>query len=250
VKSMQAAVDELILKARARLEAEPERRTKPGNLLEAMILAADSPESGVSDAAVAGNVSTMLLAGEDTTANTISWMIYLLKANPETLAKATEEVQRLAPDCASFTIEQMDSLVYMDACIAEAMRLKPVAPFMPLEATRDTEVAGVHVPRGTIVWNVFRHDTVDETHFPEPMRFNPDREPSQNTKVSMPFGSGPRTCPGRYLAILEIKIAMAMLLGTFQIKSVDTPDGGEAQELMAFVMSPIGLKMHLERATS
>jgi cytochrome P450 len=249
VKSMQAAVDDLILKARARLDAEPERRAKPGNLLEAMIVAADSPESGVNDAAVAGNVSTMLLAGEDTTANTISWMIYLLKANPDTLAKATEEVRRLAPDCASFTIEQMDSLVYMDACIAEAMRLKPVAPFMPLEATRDTEVAGVHVPRGTIVWNVFRHDTVDEKHFPEPMRFNPDRGPSQNTKLSMPFGSGPRTCPGRYLAILEIKIAMAMLLGSFQIKSVDTPDGREAQELMAFVMSPIGLKMQLERAT-
>jgi cytochrome P450 len=249
VKSMQAAVDDLILKARARLDAEPERRAKPGNLLEAMIVAADSPESGVNDAAVAGNVSTMLLAGEDTTANTISWMIYLLKANPDTLAKATEEVRRLAPDCASFTIEQMDSLVYMDACIAEAMRLKPVAPFMPLEATRDTEVAGVHVPRGTIVWNVFRHDTVDEKHFPEPMRFNPDRGPNQNTKLSMPFGSGPRTCPGRYLAILEIKIAMAMLLGSFQIKSVDTPDGREAQELMAFVMSPIGLKMQLERAT-
>jgi cytochrome P450 len=247
VKSMRAAVDDLILKARARLQAEPERRTKPGNLLEAMIIAADSTESGVNDEAVAGNVSTMLLAGEDTTANTISWMIYLLHQNPDTLAKASDEVRRMAPDCASFTIEQMDSLVYMDACISEAMRLKPVAPFMPLEATKETEIAGVRVPAGTIVWNTFRHDTVDEKYFADPMQFKPERWPNQNARVSMPFGSGPRTCPGRYLAILEIKIAMAMLLGSFQIKAVDTPDGEEARELMAFVMSPIGLQMRLVR---
>jgi cytochrome P450 len=245
VKSMREAVNELVLQARARLQAEPERRIKPPNLLEAMIVAADSTESGVSDDAVAGNVSTMLLAGEDTTANTISWMIYLLHQNPDTLAKASEEVRRLAPDCANFTIEQMDSLSYMDACISEAMRLKPVAPFMPLEATKDTEVAGVRVPAGTIVWNTLRHDTVDEKYFPNPTQFNPDRWPNAHAKVSMPFGSGPRTCPGRYLAILEIKIAMAMLLGSFQIKAVDTPDAGEAKELMAFVMSPIGLTMRL-----
>ena len=63
----------------------------------------------------------------------------------------------------------------------------------------------------------------------------------------MPFGAGLRTCPGRYLALLEIKIAMAMLLGSFDIAGVDTPDGGEAQELMGFVMSPVGLSMRLAR---
>jgi cytochrome P450 len=245
VKSMRNAVNDLILQARARLTADPERRIKPSNLLEAMLVAADTKESGVNDDDVAGNVSTMLLAGEDTTANTISWMIYLLHQNPATLAKARAEVRSQAPDCAAFTIEQMDSLTYMDACISETMRLKPVAPFMPLEATKDTEVAGVRVPAGTIVWNTLRHDTVDEKLFPNPTQFDPDRWPNQHSKVSTPFGSGPRTCPGRYLAILEIKIAMAMLLGSFDIQAVNTPDGQEARELMAFVMSPIGLSMRL-----
>ncbi|MGA8513373.1 MAG: cytochrome P450, partial [Burkholderiaceae bacterium] len=68
-------------------------------------------------------------------------------------------------------------------------------------------------------------------------------------RAAIPFGSGPRTCPGRYLALLEIKTAMAMLLTHFVIESVDTPDGQEAQELMAFVMSPVGLRMRLTRAT-
>ena len=61
----------------------------------------------------------------------------------------------------------------------------------------------------------------------------------------MPFGSGPRMCPGRYLALLEMKMAMAMLLSRFDIVSVDTPDGKEAQELMAFTMCPVGLHLRL-----
>ena len=231
---------------------DPARRAHPPNLLEAMIAAADLEGSGVTDRNVAGNVLTMLLAGEDTTANTVSWMIYLLQCNPQTLAKAREEVRRLAPDVAQFTIEQMDSLDYLGACASEAMRLKPVAPFLPVEALRDTVIGDIAVPAGTLVWCVMRNDTVSDAHFPDPLAFQPERwladsGEANNKRASMPFGAGLRTCPGRYLALLEIKIAMAMLLGSFDIAGVDTPDGGEAQELMGFVMSPIGLTMRLAR---
>ena len=61
----------------------------------------------------------------------------------------------------------------------------------------------------------------------------------------MPFGAGPRVCPGRYLALLEIKMAMAMLLSRFEIESVSTPDGSEPREHMAFAMSPVGLRLRL-----
>lgn len=56
-------------------------------------------------------------------------------------------------------------------------------------------------------------------------------------------------CPGRYLALLEIKIAMATLLSGFRVLSLDTSDGNEAQELIGFVMSPVGLTMRLEKRT-
>ena len=258
--ALRAAVDDFIAQARRRMEADPSLRTQPRNLLEAMIAAADEPDSGVSDATVAGNVSTMLLAGEDTTANTLAWMLYLLARHPNALKRAQEEVLRIAPDPATFTIEQMDALDYVDACAQEAMRLKPVAPFMPLEALRDTVVDDIHVPAGTIVWCVLRHDSVDERYFPRAGDFDPDRwlnEDASGTvavggdkRVAMPFGSGPRTCPGRYLALLEIKIAMAVLLGHFDVLAVETPDGKEAEEHMAFVMSPVGLKMHIRERNS
>src|SRR5450830_455218 len=252
VAALDVAVADLVRQARARLEHDPARRVRPPNLLEAMIAAADEADSGVDDRAVAGNVLTMLLAGEDTTANTLSWMIYLLQRHPHTLAKAREEVRRLAPDVAHFSLAQMDSLDYLGACASEAMRLKPVAPFLPVEALRDTVIADIAVPAGTLVWCVMRNDTVSDAHFPDAQAFQPERwladsGEANNKRASMPFGAGLRTCPGRYLALLEIKIAMAMLLGSFDIAGVDTPDGGEAQELMGFVMSPIGLTLRLAR---
>jgi cytochrome P450 len=246
VVAMRAAISELLAKARERL-ALPNHQAN--NLLEAMLVAADTPGSGVDDRAVAGNVTTMLLAGEDTTANTIAWVLYLLNKHPETLAKAGAEVRAKAPIASQLTMEQMDSLEFVDACIQETMRLKPVGPFMPLEAIRDTVVANVRVPAKGIVWCLFRHDTLSNDNFSNAAAFEPERwladEATIPKKVSMPFGSGPRTCPGRYLAMLEMKMALALILGRYEVLGVDTPDGKEAQELMAFVMSPVGLRLRL-----
>ncbi|MYM35677.1 cytochrome P450 [Duganella sp. FT94W] len=249
--ALNQAIDALVTAARTRLAVEPARREHPANLLEAMICAADEGGSGVTDDAVAGNVATMLLAGEDTTSNTLAWMLYLLQHNPAAMRQARDEVLRVAPDPDKLTIEQVDALDYLDACAQEAMRLKPVAPFIPLEALRDSVVGDVRVPKGGLVWCVMRNHSVSESHVPDAAAFQPERwlrrgEGAINKHVSMPFGAGLRTCPGRYLALLEIKIAAAMLLSSFSIESIDTEDGQQPEELMAFTMSPIGLRMRLQ----
>ena len=250
-----AAVDEaiagFIAAARTRLAADPARRAQPPNLLEAMIVAAEAGDAGVGDREVAGNVLTMLLAGEDTTANTLAWMIYLLQRHPEALARAQAEVRDLGLDSRDHTPEHLAGLDYLEACAHETMRLKPVAPFQVVEALRETEIAGIRVPEGTRIWCVMRGDTLDPRHFPEPEAFRPERwladqgSASSAKRVSMPFGAGPRVCPGRYLALLEIKMAMAVLLDHFDIEAVETPDGAEAAEHMAFTMMPVGLTMRL-----
>ncbi|MBL0727426.1 cytochrome P450 [Piscinibacter sp. HJYY11] len=255
VAAIHVAIAGFIAQARARMAAQPALRTQPSNLLEGMIAAADEGGSGLTDEHVAGNVITMLLAGEDTTANTLAWMIWLLHRNPDALRLATEEVQRVAPDPRAFTPEQMASLDYLEACASETMRLKPVAPFLVLEALQDTALGDVQVPKGTFVWCVLRHDSVSERHFPDPLAFNPSRwlahadpalTPTSPKRVAMPFGAGPRVCPGRYLALLEIKMAMAMLLSSFEIDEVRTLDGREPAEKMAFAMAPVGLQMRLK----
>lgn len=251
VTEVNHAIAGFIAQARARLQADPARRLRPPNLLEAMIIAADEGGSGVSDREVTGNVLTMLLAGEDTTANTLAWMIYLLHRHPAALERAQCEVRALAGDVALLTPETIASLDYLDACAHETMRLKPVAPFQVIEALRDTELKGIRVPKGMGVWCLMRGDSVSEQYVPNPHTFEPERWLDQRggvasaKRVSMPFGAGPRICPGRYLALLEIKMVMAMLLAHFDIAEVSTPDGAEAVERMAFTMTPVGLRMKL-----
>jgi len=246
LEALHGAVNEFIAQARARMKANSTLREKPTNLIEAMIAARDTPGSGLNDGDVAGNVLTMLLAGEDTTANTLAWMIYLLYRHPEALRRARQEIT--GKDLHKY--EDMAALPYVDACINETMRLKPVAPIIMLEPIRDTVVGGIEVPAGTIVMCLMRVGPTDARHFPEPQAFDPARwlagpSASSAKRVAMPFGAGPRLCPGRYLALLEMKMVMAMLLSRFEVESVTTPDGGEAQEHLAFTMAPVGLRLGL-----
>ena len=257
VREVKAAIDGFIADARQRLRDDPALRERPRNLLEAMIVAADAEGSEVDDRDIAGNVFVALVAGEDTTANTLAWLFDFLHRHPEALRRAREEVQRVAPDAAAFTLEQMADLPYVQACIDETMRLKPVAPLLPSQANVDTTVGEVAVPAHTFVVGVMRTDPLQERFFPRPTSFEPERwlaaaadapKARSATRVSMPFGAGPRLCPGRYLALLEMKMAIAMLLGGFAIERVGTRDGKPARERFAFAMGPVGLEMTLARA--
>ncbi len=259
VVAVGQAIDGFVRAARARLDADPERRAAPHNLLEAMIVAADDPGSGITDAEVSGNVMTMLLAGEDTTANTLAWAVWLLTRNPEALARARAEVDANADPVGGWTLERLAELRFVEACANETMRLKPVAPFIMLQAVRETRIADIRVPPGTLVWAALRTDTLREDYFSDAASFTPDRwlnahaAPSATSvnRVAMPFGAGPRVCPGRQLAMLEIKMALATLLGAFEIESVTPAAGVEPDELMSFAMTPSAMTMRLrERAAS
>ncbi|MDE1947049.1 MAG: cytochrome P450 [Burkholderiales bacterium] len=253
VREVAAAVEGFIAQARVRLAQDPALREKPRNLIEAMIAAADTPGSGITDRDLAGNVKTMLLAGEDTTAHTLAWMIDLLARNPEALARARAEVDRvLAGRPWPESIDEVAALDYVEACAHETMRLKPVAPIMALQTERSSVIAGVELPAGALVMFLFRAPAVDARHFPDPQRFDPGRwlegggaDAGSAKRIAMPFGAGPRICPGRYLALVEIKTVIAMLLAGFEILGVDTPDGGPPQERLALTMAPVGLRLRL-----
>ena len=175
VAVINSTILDFVGQARQRLRDDAALREQPRNLLEAMIVAADQPDSGLDDRHVAGNVLTMLLAGEDTTANTLAWMIHLLQRHPQALQRVQQEVRTLAPDPAAYGFDQMERLVYLEACASETMRLKPVAPFIALQALRDTVVGDVAVPQGTQIWGVLRHDSVGERLFERPQAFEPER---------------------------------------------------------------------------
>jgi cytochrome P450 len=201
----------------------------------------------------------MLLAGEDTTANTLAWAIWLLNEHPQLAARAINEVNAvLGGEPCPTRHEQLAQLDFLEACVNETMRLKPVAPIIVQQAAREREVAGVLLPPGTLVMCLMRPAGMDESRFPRAAEFDPDRwlvnggsvaqAASSAKRVAMPFGAGPRICPGRYLALAEMKMVLAMLLASFRIESVDTADGQPVQERLALTMSPVGLRIALGSA--
>jgi cytochrome P450 len=255
VQALREAVSDFITKARAQLTAHPALREAPQNLIQALIAGRDREGSGLTDEDVSGNVLTMLLAGEDTTANTLAWMVWLLFNNPPALESARREVDGLLPSHGLVSsMEELSKLDEVEACAHEAMRLKPVAPLNIVEAAHDVVVGDVLVPKGAFVVCLMRPPGLDAAAFPDPSAFSPARWRSAKDgsvtalssakRVAMPFGAGPRICPGRYLAIAEIKMVAAMLLSGFDLTEVAAPDG-EPRERLALTMSPVGLRMRL-----
>jgi len=256
LQALRDSVQGFMAATRQTLAARPDLRARPVNLIQAMVTAADGQRGAISEADVSGNILTMLLAGEDTTANTLAWTIWLLRQNPAALQAATAEVADVLQGASvPQSVEQLSRLDWLEACAQEAMRLKPVAPLIIVQAQRDTVIADVRVPADALVLCLMRPGGMNERKFAEPQAFKPERwlqaegaaahSLSSAKRSVMPFGAGPRMCPGRYLALAEIKMVLAMLLANFEIQEVSTPDGNPPQENLAFTMAPLGLAMKL-----
>jgi cytochrome P450 len=242
-------LDALITDTRAGLAAEPDRAARPSNFIEAMLTARDDEGQPFSDEVIFSNLITMLLAGEDTTAFTLAWTIHLLCDHP----KWTQEIREEADSVLGATdtgrdIEQVNRLSIPGAVANEAMRLHPVAPFLLLDANVDTVVGDIIVPKGTSVAVMARSPTMDPRNFADPHGFRPERwlgQPGGAHELSthIPFGSGPRMCPGRSLALLEMKTVLAMLCKNFEIVRHGATE--DVAELFGFTMSPKGLRVRL-----
>jgi cytochrome P450 len=221
-----------------------------------MLLARDPDGQPFSDAVIFGNAMTMLLAGEDTTAYTLAWAVHHLCDAPEAVAGLRREAAALlAGQSVSPDIEGANRLAYAGAVANEAMRLRPVAPLLFLEANHDVVIGDLAAPAGTWIAILTRLPAVDDRHFAEPARFLPERwlearagerpprahEPSAH----MPFGSGPRICPGRTLALLEMKMVLSMLYSEFDVERVGATEA--VKEVFAFTMPPADLRVKLRR---
>ena len=251
--ALEQEVEGMVRAARERMAADPER--EPADFLEAILAAVESEDSGFSDAEIFANAGTLLLAGEDTTANTLAWAMHYFTHYPDLFERARAEADALiAPAPAIEDLEQANALPFLDAFCNEVMRLKPVAPMHVAEPLADTELLGCLIPRGTPIMMLTRHIATREEHFGAAARFDPerwlatreDREGCpHDRRAFLPFGGGPRLCPGRSLALLEIRAVLAMLCRNFDLEPVGS--GKEVREHLAFTMMPAGLRVRLRR---
>ena len=238
----------LIARGRAQLAKDPNRCARPTNLLEAIIAAQAAETGSFSDEEILGTALTMLLAGEDTTANTISWVMYFLAQHPEVQVKTQAEVDRVLGSAGRpVDYASTEALRYVEAVAHEAMRLRPVAPFLAMQANQSVVLGGVQVPAETDIYLLTGKVATEEKNFADAMAFRPERwleaqghgHSGHETQAFLPFGAGARFCPGRHLAILEIKMVIAMLCRNFEVARV--ADAPPVEEVFSFTMRPENL---------
>ncbi|GLZ02453.1 cytochrome P450 [Actinoplanes sp. NBRC 103695] len=247
VRELRAVVRTNFDRARARMNAGGE----PSNFLEALVIPlADEPS--ITDDEVFGNVLTMLLAGEDTTSSSAAWALHFLAEYPEVHARVRAEAdevlgdRRLPGDVAT-----VGRLSYAEAVVKEALRLKPVVPFLSFHPIRSVMLTGgdgreLHLDDDTEVMLLPSYGARrDVERFPEPDEFRPQRWlegrlPAEALPFA-PFGGGPRFCPGRNLAMIEAAMVTSAVARTFDL----APDrsAGPVTEGLSFAMVPRGLHL-------
>jgi cytochrome P450 len=184
----------------------------------------------------------LLMAGVDTTAYVLSWVFLNLASNTEKQQKLAEQLQTVLKGDDLTTLEQMNSLPYLKACIRESHRLTPSAPISVKKLNEDIDVVvddkAYRVIAGQRISLNLRAYPMDPRFVENPTQYNPERflpdavkarkgTPSEvidHPSFADPFGRGKRRCLGSNVAIAEIRILVARLIQDYEITLVDPND--------------------------
>ena len=198
----------------------------------------------------------LLLAGTDTSAQTISWTLLLLANRPEVQAKVHEELDRVIGPDALPTVDDRTRLPYTFACLAESMRYRTIGPLaVPHKATEDTAVGGYRIPAGAqVLGNAYsiHHDprfwNSPDEFIPERFMPQPDGSPAAalTGNAFIPFGTGHRRCPGRRFAETTVWLHLTRMLHRLRF---GTPDGRplSEDEVFGLAISPKPYALRAER---
>jgi cytochrome P450 len=203
------------------------RRTgeDPGDLLGMLMAASDGPDDArMSDSELRDEVATLVLAGHETTAQTLTWTFMLLSQHPEVERRALAEIREVCgdrPPC----FDDLKALDYTGRVIDEALRLYPPAWLFERQSLVELELGGYRVPAQTIVavapYTLHRHPAYwDNPEGFDPDRFLPERAAERPRYSYLPFGSGPRQCIGVNFALYEAKLVLATLLQRYSFSLV------------------------------
>ncbi|KAI9255696.1 cytochrome P450 [Phascolomyces articulosus] len=226
VKLMNDIVDQVV---KERKES-PDATDKDKDLLGFMLNARDEHNLSLTDENIRYQVLTFLIAGHDTTANTLAWLIYELSRNPDVERQMLQEIANVGITHDKIpTYEQISELKYMHKALKETLRKYPPVRILGKYCKKDCVVPGGFLLKegyrtSVNVYSMHHNEKV----YPDPERFDPERfTPEEEQKRSrfawLPFSTGPRSCIGMAFALQEAKVVMAMWLHRFKF-TYDGPD--------------------------
>jgi len=196
--------------------AERKQSTERGDDVMSLLLAArDEDGNPMTDAELRDELTTLLVAGHETTATALAWALRWILASPDVEERLRAEISAAQPH----TPEKIAKLEYLDAVIRESMRLNPVIPIIGRMLKEPIKIGDWELPAGVgVICSIYLAHRRAETH-PRPWLFDPDRflKKKFTPYEIFPFGGGIRRCIGMSFALYEMKMVLATLLSRMHL---------------------------------
>jgi cytochrome P450 len=201
----------------------------------------------MSDKQLRDEIMTIFLAGHETTANALTWGLYLLSQYPEVEKKYLEEINRVL-EGKTPTLEDMRNMPYLTQIIHEVLRLYPPAWILGRTAMEDDFIDGYLVKKGNNIL-ISPYQVHRDKNFWEnpndfiPERFTPEKMKDLHKFVYFPFGGGPRFCIGNNFAMIEMQLIFAMIGQKYKLTL--QPDFKVELDPLITLRPKYGMKMNL-----
>jgi cytochrome P450 len=188
-------------------------------MLSMLLQAHDDEGASLTKDELVGQLSFLIFAGFESTVHALSFAAYLLAQHPEVSAKLHDEVRSLLRGDAP-TVEQLRVLPYLDAVVKESLRLLSPVPFLLRTTEESASLGGFELPPRTELMLSIYHTHRMPDLFADPKRFVPERWERINPGPYeyMPFSVGPHMCAGKALALMEMKVVLAMIIQRFRLE--------------------------------
>jgi cytochrome P450 len=218
----EALVFEEIAARRARLAEPGGERTD--DILTLLLGARDEDGQGMPDREIRDQLTTLLVAGHETTASSLAWAFERILGHPEVYDRIVAEIDGAIAQ-GKTSAADLAQLEYLDAAIKEVMRQRPAVPMLGRKLTRPLKVREYELPAGAMI-----SASIYLTHrrpdlYPEPEIFRPERFLGKKIDPYsyLPFGGGPRRCLGAAFALQEMKIVVGSVLQKLRLRLVKDP---------------------------
>lgn len=218
MRVFEEAIDTIISTRRQQIAAD--KANIPRDILT-LLLEARDPDTGegLSEVEIRANILTFIAAGQETTANCITWSLFLLSQSPEWRQRIQAEADREFSDVRNGIAER---LAETHALVEETNKLYPPLAAISRVALEPDELAGQRIRRGTMVviapYVLHRHRALwPNSEIFDPNRFLNGAREKIDRYAYLPFGAGPRICIGATFAIQEAVIVLAMIMRNFDL---------------------------------
>ncbi len=201
------------------------KASKEFDFLSMYLQAEDKNGNKFTNEELLDEIMTLIVAGFETSANTLNWVWYLIAKHPKIEEKLVLEAEGILANKKKLTADSINEMQYTQQVLEEALRLYPPVWLFTRKSHELDELDNYDIPPGTDIYLSPFVLHRNEYHWPEPEVFNPDRfsltVKSKKNNAYYPFSLGPRRCIGEYFSFLEMKIHLGLLLPRFKMQLIN-----------------------------